>query len=192
MRGFKSNINRIKPNINAAVDPYIKNYLTTLKLIDYNELKKPLGVNLNEVINSNTLWVPVAPISEENITNNIKKVVLGELNPLNQREFIWYTPQIIEDYSAIQAIDATEKISNFEPVIKQVMSDKISAAQTEIITDELWADLVYSFNKVKVLSSITQDKKLFGRAASVINWLETISEVTSPLNKIKISNEMIQ
>jgi len=30
----------------------------------------------------------VAPISEENITNNIKKVVLGELNPLNQREFI--------------------------------------------------------------------------------------------------------
>jgi len=55
MRGFKSNINRIKPNINAAVDPYIKNYLTTLKLIDYNELKKPLGVNLNEVINSNTL-----------------------------------------------------------------------------------------------------------------------------------------
>lgn len=45
---------------------------------------------------------------------------------------------------------------------------------------------------MKVLSGITQDPVLFNRAASVINWLESIANIVSPIKKLKISSQMIE
>lgn len=176
-------------NISPEAKPFINNYLTTLKLMDFNEYKNPKAIDLIDMIEKYSFNVPTSSFVSRDINRDI---LSDRIWTWNRHNFTKYTPLNVSVMNQEEIDSAIENINNFSPKLREIIWEKVTLAKTNIVIDEFWADASYSFNKVKTLSQITQDPIVFKNALSVINRLETISNLVTPLQKIKISNEMIR